>query len=140
MKTKWTGALAAGVMLALLASPAIAGNQKMVERRIQELDQQNRTVVGSLPEIPSTGRLTLKARVGTLAEGGRVEVLERNSMASGLLQSSADELGGSYISMRQGLTGKPPVIRAAAAPAIRTTPDGYQRFGDGLRRFIRQRS
>jgi len=138
MQKKWTGTFAAAAMLALLAVPALAGNQQMVERRIQELDQQNRQVVGALPEIPSTGRLSLKARVGSLAEGRRVEILEKSNLTSGLMSTGMDDPDGTYISMRQGLTGKPPVVRAATAQVIRTTADGYLRFGDGLRRYIRQ--
>jgi hypothetical protein len=135
-------ALLATVALAALILPAfdaLAGNQPMIERRIQELDRQNRQVVGSLPEIPASGRLAVKGRIGGLAEKGRIEILSGSSLSSGSAPLEMDAGGGTYITMRQGLTGKPPLLRPAAAQAPRTTPDGYQRFGDALRRYIRQR-
>ena len=61
-----------------LALPALAGNQRIIERRIQELDQVNRQAVSQLSELPQNGTIQLKARVLPEANGKvRLQIYDR---------------------------------------------------------------
>lgn len=50
-----------GLILALPS--AGAGNRKLIEKRIAELDQVNQQVVGRLPDLPKDGQVTFRGRV-----------------------------------------------------------------------------
>jgi hypothetical protein len=57
----------------LAAATAWGGNREMVERRVQELDALNRSVVQQIPELPRDGQVKLKARV---KPDGTTELIE----------------------------------------------------------------
>ena len=54
--------LAAAVFLAA-AGIAWGGNREMIERRIEELDRLNRSVVQQVPDLPRDGQVHIRAQV-----------------------------------------------------------------------------
>lgn len=51
------------VLLLSSLSPAWAGNRRLIEGKIRELDETNRKAVQQIPNLPQDGRVDLKARV-----------------------------------------------------------------------------
>lgn len=65
--------LALTVATTLAAGTAWAGNRAMVEKRIEELDRLNRSVVRQVTDLPREGRVNVRARV---RPEGTVDILE----------------------------------------------------------------
>ncbi len=67
--------LALGALL--WAAPCQAGNKKMVNKTIEELDQVNKEAVGKIDDLPPSGKVNLKAKVSN-REGKRViEIVDK---------------------------------------------------------------
>ena len=47
----------------MAVSLAIAGNQKMVEQRVQELDELNKSALEFVPDKPKDGKIILKTYI-----------------------------------------------------------------------------
>ena len=69
----------AAILSGLAASPAGAGNEKMIGKRIVELDRLNRQVVGRLPDLPRDGQVSFKGRV--LPDGTPLEPAWTHALA-----------------------------------------------------------
>lgn len=56
---------------------AVAGNKAMVEKRVEELDDLNRSAVQQVPGLPRSGVVELKARVVREGDSPDIEILEK---------------------------------------------------------------
>jgi hypothetical protein len=65
------------VILALTGRVVLAGNEPMIERNIQELDQINRQAVGGIEGLPKNGTVELKANVKMDGDKAVVEIVEK---------------------------------------------------------------
>lgn len=64
-------------LLASVSHSVIAGNKEMVEKRVKELDQINKEIVGSMPNLPQKGHIKLKARVHPYDHRFKFDILKK---------------------------------------------------------------
>jgi hypothetical protein len=66
------------VFLLLPLISSIAGNLPMVEKQVKELDDLNKEAVGQIQDLPSSGKVAIKAHVTLTDDKPRIEILEKN--------------------------------------------------------------
>jgi len=76
MKYKFLYILYAGIII-LICSWALAGNQEMIKKRTEELDQLNKEIIGQIPDLPKDAKISIKARVRPHAEGYSFDIDEK---------------------------------------------------------------
>ncbi len=70
--------ICAMIVVAFPAALAMAGNERMVEKNIGDLDRINKEAVGQIPDLPRDGSVDLKANVKMEGDKAKVEILEKN--------------------------------------------------------------
>jgi len=66
------------LLICLPTAWTFAGNKKMVEKEVAELDAANKQVLSELPELPANGQVKVKARFHGERGGNEVEILQSN--------------------------------------------------------------
>ena len=69
------------VLLCLPATWSLAGNKKMVEKEVAELDATNKQVISELPDLPVNGQVNVKARFHGERGDNEVEILQSDIIA-----------------------------------------------------------
>ena len=113
----------------LLAGAAWGGNRKMIEKRVEELDQVNRQVVQQVPDLPRDGRVHVRAKV---KPDDKVEILETEVIQTPQAAAPKATPDGGLRSLRSALRD-----RARGTAQIRPYRDDnrngeYPRFRDAL--------
>ena len=74
-------AISTGIFLSILLFPALdwAGNKAQIEKRVEDLDNMNKEIVGGFSDIPQTGTIRYKAVVteGNRGSTPRVRIMEK---------------------------------------------------------------
>jgi len=70
---RWAKCILFCCVVILAAAPVWGGNRKMVEQRVEALDELNRSVVQQVPDLPKDGSVKIKARV---APDGKADIME----------------------------------------------------------------
>lgn len=60
---KWFLLVVIGLIQVIVCFPATAGNQDMVEKNVEELDELNKAAVRQIPDLPKNGKVELEADV-----------------------------------------------------------------------------
>ncbi len=113
----------------LLAGTAWGGNRKIIEKRVEQLDQINRQVVQQVPDLLRDGRVHVRAKVKPDA---KVEILEAEVIRTPEATAPKAAADGGLRSLRSALRD-----RARGIAQIRPYRDDnrngeYPRFRDTL--------
>ena len=69
--------LSATVLICNINRWVYAGNLEMVEKQVEKLDQLNKEIVGSIPELPRKGSVRIKAKVYPYDHTIKYDILEK---------------------------------------------------------------
>lgn len=66
------------LFLVLLAPACWAGNNEMVNKKVEELDKINKEALSQINDIPSQGKIDFKANVSVRDGKQLIEIIEKN--------------------------------------------------------------
>lgn len=73
--------ISTGIFFSILLFPGLdwAGNKAQVEKRVEDLDNMNKEIVGSFSDIPQTGTIRYKAVIteGSRGSASRIKIMEK---------------------------------------------------------------
>jgi hypothetical protein len=126
------------VFLLACAVPLQAGNKRLIEKRVKQLDELNRKAVEQIPNLPRNGQVKLKTRVRPAGDGMRFAPIEKQIVTTRVLASAPQRPPEQYQSFRSGLRA---FLQGDSEirPAHTQPPESaYTPFRQGLRGYLQE--